>query len=391
MAQNILTGNISTHIAPPLLMWWYVYNYYVYGLHPLIWRFMNLLLEVGIIYIIIRIFQEKSPTNTKALKGTEENLKEKTIGENNFKIGVSFYTLSIFPITFIILYANAIALTILLGLLGILFYLRSKKTPKNIYYSIFFLTLCALTSYIAAIWVFSVILLILFQKNFKRLIIGIAEVIGVFGFISIPLWINDPLGYLSNLFSLPSSSVSTLNETFWYFGQNFLSFLPLIIAIGIIAVYLYRSYQKTDTLDFFIITLSILLVFLPLIYPWSYILILPLISINIIHSFKKYLRINLIILGYLFCYFLLLAILFLIYPGPLNPDSLTALNQIITFGESIDVITIFHIFITPVFQIGLIYLVYSYTKSRELHFVLILPIVILFAINFLIWFGSFLY
>ena len=79
---HVLNGDIFTPYTdilqdiwrslPPVFLWWYTYSYLIYGLNDVIWRVVNLLLEVGIVYVMIQIFTENSNTE----KGwNEENYR----------------------------------------------------------------------------------------------------------------------------------------------------------------------------------------------------------------------------------------------------------------------------------------------------------------------------
>jgi hypothetical protein len=213
--QKVLNGDLFTpyfpinlwasdtwRMVPPMYMWWYTYNYLVYGLNTIIWRIVNLLLEVGIVYVIIQIFNENSAT-------------EKGWTNENFKIGLSFYIFSFLPIVAILLKANIIVLAVLLGILGFLFFFRSQKNPKNLYYAVFFFCFAALTEYFAAIWILGILLIELFRKNFRRLLILIGEIVAVFCLVTLPLLINDAIGFLQRLVWQFKVYSANLDGTIW--------------------------------------------------------------------------------------------------------------------------------------------------------------------------------
>ena len=73
IGEHVINGDIFTpygtwlqdmwRMRPPMWIWWFSYNYWVYGLEEHIWRLVNFLLEIGIVYVLIRIFQENSEEN----------------------------------------------------------------------------------------------------------------------------------------------------------------------------------------------------------------------------------------------------------------------------------------------------------------------------------------
>ncbi|MHA1131859.1 MAG: hypothetical protein ACTSQQ_13750 [Candidatus Helarchaeota archaeon] len=197
-AEKILSGQIFTpynqswvadswRIVPPMWNWWYTFNYLMYGLDDMLWRIVNLFLEVGIVYVVIQIFHENSD-------------KERGWTQENFKLSLSLYIFSVLPIVSILLYANIIAFPALLGILGFLYFYRSKRNPKYLYYATLFFCLAALTELFAAIWIFGILFILLFRKQFKRLIILIGEVIAIFSMVTLPFLMNDALGFLERLF-----------------------------------------------------------------------------------------------------------------------------------------------------------------------------------------------
>ncbi|MHA1325502.1 MAG: hypothetical protein ACTSRL_22135 [Candidatus Helarchaeota archaeon] len=365
---------------PPLLMWWYLYNYYLHGLNPLGWRIINFLFELGIFYVLMVIFKE--------IKANTEN-----INERYFKIGCLFYIFSGFPILFFLLYAPAVAFPLLLGLCGIYYYIKSKHLPTNLYYSIFCLTLCALTFYPATIWIFGILFLLLLNNEYKRFLIVLIESSAIFCVVSLPLLINDSFGYLSRLVRIPRWETSTPNISYWAFEQDaiLLKLLPFVIPLITLFLYLSLTYQNLQILDFFIVAMGISLIYAPLLYPWVYLWIFALLIFNLLYFYKNYIKINIIFFVYLFLYYLSFAILFITYPDPLNSNYYTAFLQIIAYGDSIGVLQLFPIILIPLFQIGLIYLIYLLTKSKFLTFLLIFPNSIFITSNLLIWLGSLLY
>lgn len=341
-------------LVPPLTMWWYVYNFFVYQLIPSIWRFVNFLLEIGIVLVIIQIFKENKTT-------------EKGFNEEHFKLGLSFYIFSIFPIFAISLYGNFIAFPVLLSLIGFLYYFRSKRDSIYIYLAVFFFALCALSAYYGAIWIIGILLLLLLRKEFKRLIIVGVEIVGVFCLVSLPLLINDAFGFMIRLLWVYQVEVSYFwASSIWAFDHAILKFLPTLFTVSVSAFYIYKNYDREISLDFFIVIVSIFLIFSPNINPWYVLWILPLISLNIMHSFRKYIITNLLFLGYLITYCLDFAVLYLMgYLFPYNASSFVFILQMV--GQTL-------------FQIGLIYLIYSYSNSAKLTFALIQPFILYYTI-----------
>jgi len=389
MVHHIINGSLFTpyssnpsldlwRMNPPLLMWWYTYNFFLYDLNAIGWRILNLLLEIGIFYMIITIFQEIT------------HLKE-NLNENNFKVGLLFYIFSIFPIVSFILYPTIIAFPILLAQIGIYYYLKSKTSPNYLYHSILFFSLCAFTVYQAGILLIGIICLLIFQKAYKQIIFGLIEILGIFCLISLPMLINDALGFIQRLLVIPELETSVPNSTYWLFDQNILKIALLLFISLVIYFYFSETIHRMKTLDFFIILISIMLLFSPFIYPWTFLWILPFISISLMYNFKKYLQINIIFSSYMFLYYLFFAILFLLSPIPLNPNHYDAFIQILNFGASIGVLQLFQIFFIPIFQMGLIYIIYTLTKSKSLIFILLFPCLIFITSNFLIWLGSLVY
>ncbi|MHA1130933.1 MAG: hypothetical protein ACTSRC_11635 [Candidatus Helarchaeota archaeon] len=389
MVTRILNGDISTpyssiitddlwRMSPPLYMWWYVYHYFAHGLDPLIWRLITILLELGIIYSMF-IFFEQSGNNANDSRN------------ELFKIGLSFYSFSIFGITYTILYANAHILSIVLGFFGLIYYYKSKNDTNYLYYSIFFLTFSALTQYISFILIFGILLILAFQKMFDKIIWLSLEVLIIFCVVSFPLILNDSVGFFQHAFLSYKIYENSWNLAIWVYSDTVVWGILLVLTLGIITYYTYTNLNERGSLDYFIIILSIGLIFLPVLNFWNYLWILPLISINLIHSLRKYLIANIFILTSMISFFLLYAISALLYPFPLDPNFFTALTQILNYGESLGIANIFRLFGVPLFQIGLIYVIYSYTKSRTILFLILLPFLIFYVSNLLIWIGGFLY
>ncbi len=389
MAQNIFDGDLFTpyspviaddlwRMSPPLVMWWYSYNFIAHEFSAVFLRLGTLLLEFGIVYAMFSLLKER-----------------KTIEESNkldyFRIGLLFYTFSIFSIVFLSLYANISVLSVLLGMTGLIYYYRSRYSFNNIYIAIFFFTLSALTQYIAFFLIYGILVVLLLEKKIKIVALLICEVLIVFGLFSLPLLINDAFGFLSRAFLHHKVSESSWNTTIWGFSIDIYELIPIFIAITIITIYIYQKYNDPNSIEFFTIILSIALIFMPVINPWNYIWILPLISINIVYSIRKYLIANLFFMGYLFLFYLFFAICALVNPVPLDPNFYTAMLEILAFGETIGLQGIFLFFGLPLFHMGLFYLIYSYIKSKNFLFMISMPYIILYINNFLIWVGSLLY
>ena len=404
MAQHVLDGDLFTpfapkilanwwRVGPPMYMWWYTYNYLIYGLNPIIWRFVNILLEVGIVYVMIQIFQEiKSP--------------KKQLSEENFKIGLSFYIFSMITVFTFILNAFISALPVLLGLLGFLYYFKSKKESGNIYVSIFFFSLCALCLYFAAIWILGLLLILLFRRQFKLVITLSFEVIGVFILVTLPLLLNDAIGYLqrliqspltyyntnwngsifaSNLFDIiPSTWLSNLDPLWADLILGIGLYIPTIFAIILLVFYIYKNSNKEISLDFFIVSLSIFLFFTPHFAPWYFPWIFPLICINIIYSFRKFFIANLFFIGYFFVFMFLFALAYLLYPGTSSfPNWSKAWDDIRPFMESNGFLLLIKFIGHLLYQMGFIYLIYSYTNEKRWVYVLILGYIPFYAFSLL--------
>jgi len=339
-------------------MWWYTYNLWLYGLNPIIWRLICVLLEIAFVLVLVKIFQENKTS-------------ERGWTENYFKIGLSFYSFSIFPIVAIILYANAIAFPVLLGLLGFLFYFRSKKDPNQLYISIFFFSLCALAEYFAAIWILGILLVILFQKQFKRFILLGIEIVLIFCLVSLPLLINDAIGFMQRIIWQFDFFILNWDGTIWAIDNAILKFIPALIAVCIGITYVYKNYNRKISIDFFIVIVTIFLFFSPVFTPWHYLWIFPLISLNIIYSFRKYLIASLFFISYFFIYILHFALIYLLSPTiPFISDFLIGFLQIV--GQTLA-------------HMGFLYLIYSYTKSKQLT-IGMLGIYVLFYIVHIIFF-----
>jgi len=386
--QKVLNGDLFTpyfpieswisdtwRMVPPMFMWWYTYNYWIYGLDVIIWRIVNLLLEVGIVYLITQIFRENSAT-------------EKGWKEENFKIGLSFYIFSVIPIASILLSANIIAFPVILGILGFLFFFRSKKNPKYLYYAVFFFCLAALTEYFAAIWILGILLIELFQKNFRRLFTLIGEILAVFCLVTLPFLINDAMGFLQRLIWHFKSYSANLDGTIWVFNYRIfnwpeiVSYIPATLALTLSLYYLYKNYKSGISLDLFIVIICIFLFFTPGFNPGHYLWIYPLICLNIIYSFRKFFIANLFFLGFFLFMILLLVTAYLTYSGVIYPDIFTTYAYIL----NVHMASSGYFVVIPLngqilFQMGFIYLIFSYTKSKKLALGLLIPFIIYYILN----------
>lgn len=383
MAQRILDGDLFTpysqywwmdgwRMYPPLHMWWYTYNYWVYELNLDIWRLLNVLLEIGIVFVMIKIFEEN--------KNTEAGWNE-----DHFKIGLSFYIFSIFPIYTIILQAHITAFPVLLAMIGFLYYFRSKTDSRYLYHAIFFFSLGALALYFTAIWILGILLCLLFQQKFKRLVVLSGEVVVIFCLGCLPMLINDALGFMERLFWVYSPfMLEYWNGSIWAINHDILGLLPAILAISLCSIYIYKNYKQEIGLDFFIVILSIFFFFSPQFCPWYYLWIFPFISISIIYSFRKYFITNLFFLGFFFFFMLLFAIAFLTYPNTLSTNWIVVWGTILPYMETNGFFLILQLFIHLLYYIGFIYLIYAYTKSKQLLLGLIVPFAIFYAMNFFI-------
>ena len=386
--QKVLNGDLFTpyfpidfwvpdtwRMVPPMYMWWYTYNYLVYGLNSVLWRVVNLLLEVGIVYVMIQIFHENSAT-------------KKGWTEENFKIGLSFYIFSILPIIAILLKANVIAFPVLLGILGFLFFFRSKRNPKNLYYAVFFFCLAALTEYFAAIWILGILLIELFRKNFRRLFILIGEIVAVFCLVTLPFLINDALGFLQRLVWHFKVYSINLDGTIWAFNYRIfnwpeiISIIPASIALILSIAYFYKNYKSEISLTLFLVIICIFQFFTPGFNPFHYLWIFPLICLNIIYSLRKFLITNLLILGYyLFIIFWVLTA-YLTYSGVIYPDIFTTYAVIETsYMIPSGYFVVIRLIGQITFQMGFIYLIFSLTKSKKLILSLLIPFIVYYIFN----------
>ena len=388
---RILSGEIFTpytgiwgldtwRIYPPLFIWWYTYNYLIYGLNEIIWRVVNLLLEVGIVYVMIQISHENSAT-------------EKSWTGENFKIGLCFYIFSLTPIVSILLYGNMIAFPVLLSLLGFLYYFRSKKDPKYIYYAMFFLCLSFVAEAFAAIWIIGILLVEFFKKNFRRLLILSVEVIATACIIGLPFLINDALGYLQKILANTHLMTSVnWDGTIWAIDWQLFKFpssinsIPVIFALILTLYYVYKNYRSEMSLDFFIVIICIFLFFSPAFSPWHYLWFFPLICLNIIYSFRKFLITNLIFVGYFVFFAIWFATAYLSYPGPIFSDIGATYSEIFSkYMNPAGYFVVLPAIIHLIFQMGFVYLIYSYTKSKILVLALLTSFIGFYIFNLCIY------
>ena len=362
-------------MVPPMFMWWYTYNYLIYGLNTVLWRVVNLLLEVGIVYVITQMFRENSAT-------------EKGWKDENFKIGLSLYIFSVIPINCILLSANIIAFPVLLGILGFLFFFRSKKNPKYLYHAVFFFCLAALTEYFAAIWILGILLIELFRKNFRRLFILIGEIVAVFCLVTLPFLINDAMGFLQRLVWQFKVYSINLDGTIWAFNYRIfgwpeiISYIPTSIALSLSIYYIYKNYKSGISLDLFIVIICIFLFFTPGFGPGHFLWILPLLCLNIIYSFRKFFIANLFFLGYFLYIILWWVTAYLTYPGLIYPDIFSTYTAILNFyATPSGFLVAFRLTGQIIFQMGFIYLIFSYTKSKKLVLGLLIPFIIYYIVN----------
>ncbi len=393
MVTRVLNGNLADpyspflqndlwRMSPPIFMWWYVYNYFTHNLNPFFWRLITMILEIGIIYAMFSLFEQTTNSNNES---NNDRTKE------FFKIGFLFYTFSIFSLVFVVLYANAHVLAIVLGFFGLIYYYGSKNSTKHLYYSIAFLTISALIQYLAFILVFSIILIVIFQKQYNKLIFLILEILVIFCLACFPLLMNDSLGFFQRIFSHYMINENSWNLSIWLFSDQVVKLIPILFILALILYYTYSKINEIGSLEYFTIILSIGIIFAPVLNFWNYLWILPLISINLMYSFRKYLITNLFFLISQFLFLLMFAISAMLYPSSLDPNLHVAFIQILDFGESISLAGIFRFIGIPLFQIGLIYLIYSYTKSKKFIFLIIFPFNIFYFSNLLIWLGTLFY
>lgn len=384
MPIPILNGQIFTpyssswvadwwRVYPPMWVWWYTYNYVIYALEANIWRIVNLLLEVGIVYVMIQMFYENS--------GTEKGWKEK-----NFKIGLIFYIFSFIPIVSILLYANIVAFPVLLGIIGMLFFLRSKKNPKYLYYSIIFFCLAALTTMFAAIWILIILFTTLLQRNFRRLFILIGEILAVFCLVCLPFLINDAIGFIQRLvWQFKAYSVAR-DGTIWVIDWSsfnwpeIISYIPASIALILSLYYIYKNYKSGLSLDVFIVIICLFEFFTPAFSPWHYLWIFPLLCLTIMYSFRKFFITNLFFVGFFLFFCIWQSIAYLTYPEPLSPDIIATWADLSeNFMVNMGYFDVYTLIGQLVFQMGFVYLIYSYTQSKKLILGLFIPFIIYYV------------
>jgi len=374
------TGSIEADLwrsYPPMFIWWYTFNSLVYGLNEVLWRIVNLLLEVGIVYVMIRIFGENLNT-------------EKGWTERNFKIGLSFYIFSFIPIVAFLLWANAIVFYVLLYLLGFLYFFRSKKNSKYLYYALFFFTLATFTEGITVYWLFAILLIMLFQRNFKQLLISIGEILAIFCLLALPFLINDALGYVQHLLSFVFQwQTTSWDGNIWIikWGEllnlpNLFNSIPLICGAFINMFYIYKNYKSEKSLDLFIIVMCIFIFFGCAFNPWHYPWIFPLICINIIYSLRKFLIANLFFVSYFLFFILWFLSAYLTYPTSIYPDPRLAFPLIfMQWMPSMGYFVVLPLIVQITYQLGLLYLIYSYTKSKKLVLLILIPYMLFYIIN----------
>ncbi|MHA1426795.1 MAG: hypothetical protein ACTSQI_12480 [Candidatus Helarchaeota archaeon] len=384
--QNVLNGKIFTPYAPtwisdawrmlpPMMLWWYTLNYLIYGLDVVIWRVVNLLLEIAIIYVMIQIFNE----NSKTKKGWSQE---------NFKIGLSFYALSFMSIVPILLYANIIAFPVLMSLLGFLYFFRSKKNPKYIYYSVFFFMIATLTEYFAAIWILGIFIILFFRKNFTRLSFLIGEFVLLFGIITLPFLMNDLVGYMQrffwqvNVFSTSSVGIIWAFNLSLFGWPQWINFIPTAIALILTILYLQRNYTKETSLKDLIVIICIFSFFTPQYSPWQYLWIFPLLCLNIMNSFRKFFIASLFFFGFFLFVIILFVTAYLTYPGPIYPDILNTFAMIFDgYMEPSGYFIVFRLVGQTIFQMGFLYIVFSSTKSKKLILGLLIPFIVYYTFN----------
>ncbi|MHA1268025.1 MAG: hypothetical protein ACTSRS_22590 [Candidatus Helarchaeota archaeon] len=385
-AQRVLAGDIFTpyspiliddmwRLSPPLWLWWITYNYWIYGFDVIIWRVLNLILEVGIVYLMIQIFHENSAS-------------EKGWSEENFKIGLSFYTFSFLPVVVVLLYTNFMVLPILLGMIGFLYYFRSKRNPKYLYYSILFFSLSALIEYFAAIWILGILVVLCFQKNFRRFFLLAGESIALFCIISLPFLLNDVIGFLQRMFWHFKTYSTSYDGAVWLLNTHALNlpesinYLPVFFAIVASLYYTHRTSKSNLSLDFFIVNISIFLFYSPTFNPLHYLWIYPLICISIIHSFRKFFLNNLMFFGIFIGFLIGFIHAYLTYPGPILPNMQSTYALI--YGHymvSGGYMALYFLLGQFLVHIGFTYLIFCYTHSKKFVLFLMSSFVIYYIIN----------
>jgi hypothetical protein len=274
---------------------------------------------------------------------------------------------------------------VLLGLLGFFYFFRSKKNPKYLYHAVFFFCLVALTEFYAAIWILGILFIVLFQRNFRRLFILIGEIVAVFCLVYLPLLINDLLGCLERIFVHYKVTSVNWDGTIWAINYRLfnwpesISYIPACFAILLSVYFIYKNYKSEISLDFFVVIISIFLFLSPIFSPWHFLWIFPLICLNIIYSFRKFFITTLFFLGHFLFWILWFATAYLTYPGPLFPDATSSYVQIFYYWMSpMGYFAVLPLVGQILYQMGFVYLIYSYSKSK----ILVSGLLILFVIYY---------
>lgn len=361
-------------LHPPMWIGWYTINYMIYGLDMNVWRIVNLFLEIGIVYVMIQIFYENFMT-------------EKGWKMENFKMGLVLYIFSFMPIVAILLNANTIAFPVLLGLLGFLYFFRSKKKPEYTYHSVFFFCIVALTTFYAAIWILVILFILLFRKQFVRLFVVIGEVLAVFCLITLPFLMNDILGFLERIFVHYKAMATNWDGTI--FAINFytynlpetISYIPAAIALVLTIHLIYKNYKAEINLDLFIVIICIFSFFTPIYSPWHYLWIFPLLCLTIIYSFRKFFITTLLFLGFHLFMMLWFISAYLTYPGTIweNPFD-TYGEMFFNYMGPMGYFAIYPLIGHLMFHMGMLYLIYSFTKSKKIVLALLITFIIYYIV-----------
>jgi hypothetical protein len=107
-----------------------------------------------------------------------------------------------------------------------------------------------------------------------------------------------------------------------------------------------------------------------------------LLCLNIIYSFRKFFIANLFFLGYFLYIILWWVTAYLTYPGPIYPDIFSTYTAILNFHATPSgFLVAFRLTGQIIFQMGFIYLIFSYTKSKKLILALLIPFIIYYIFN----------
>ena len=124
------------------------------------------------------------------------------------------------------------------------------------------------------------------------------------------------------------------------------------------------------------------LFFSPVFSPWHYLWIFPLLCLNIIYSFRKFFLTNLFFLSYFIFFLLLFLIAYLTYPGPIFSDPASTYVQIFWWWMApMGYFVVFPLIGHIIYQIGFLYLIFSYTKSKKFILIFLICFIVYYTFN----------